>query len=157
MIDQRAIDLVKKFEGFSEHPYTCPAGKLTIGYGSTMWGPDGKKRRIWESLRVTEGEATTQMVGDLDSIETKMQKVVEVPLTREQTGALAALIYNIGFAAFSTSTLLRKLNAGDYKGAADQFDRWVFSKGSKVRGLATRRAAEKELFLSMDSAAVSQS
>ncbi len=147
MIDQRAIDLVKKFEGFSEHPYTCPAGKLTIGYGSTMWGPDGKKRRVWESLRVTEGEATTQMVGDLEAIEARINKVVVVPLSMAQMGALAAFVYNVGISAFNTSTLLRKLNLGDYKGAADQLDRWVHAGGSKLRGLATRRAAEKELFL----------
>lgn len=148
MIDQRAIDLIKKFEGFSEHPYTCPAGKLTIGYGSTMWGTDGKKRRIWESLRVTEGEATTQMVADLDEIAARIQADVVVPLSSEQLGALASFVYNVGITAFRTSTLLRRLNAGDYKGAADQLDRWVHAGGSKVRGLATRRAAEKELFLS---------
>ena len=147
MIDQRAIDIVKKFEGFSEHPYTCPAGKLTIGYGSTMWGENGKKRRIWESLRVSEGEATTQMVGDLEELAAKITKDVVVPLSGAQVGALAAFSYNVGYAALKTSTLLRKLNVGDYKGAADQLDRWVHAGGTKLRGLATRRAAEKELFL----------
>lgn len=149
MIDPRAIELVKKFEGFSEHPYTCPAGKLTIGYGSTMWGENGKKRRIWESLRVSEGEATTQMVADLEDFAAKIQKDVVVPLSDAQLGALAALAYNVGWSeALKTSTLLRKLNAGDYKGAADQMDRWVHAGGKKLRGLVARRAAEKELFLS---------
>lgn len=148
MIDQRAIDIVKKFEGFSEHPYTCPAGKLTIGYGSTMWGENGKKRRIWESLRVSEGEATTQMVADLEELAAKITKDVVVPLSEAQVGALAAFSYNVGYSALKTSTLLRKLNVGDYKGAADQLDRWVHAGGTKLRGLATRRAAEKMLFLS---------
>ena len=148
MIDERAVELVKKFEGFSEHPYTCPAGKLTIGYGSTMWGSNGKKRRVWESLRVTEAEATAQMVADLDELAIKIQDDVVVPVSNAQIGALAAFAYNVGFTALRTSTLLRKLNLGDYKGAADQLDRWVHAGGTKLRGLATRRAAEKVLFLS---------
>lgn len=148
MIDPRAIELVKKFEGFSEHPYTCPAGKLTIGYGSTMWGENGKKRRIWETLRVSEGEATTQMVGDLEELAAKITKDAVVPLSDAQMGALVAFAYNVGYTALKTSTLWRKLNLGDYQGAADQLDRWVHAGGRKIRGLATRRAAEKELFLS---------
>jgi lysozyme len=148
VIDERAVELVKKFEGFSEHPYTCPAGKLTIGYGSTMWGSNGKKRRVWESLRVTEAEATAQMVADLDELAIKIQDDVVVPVSNAQIGALAAFAYNVGFTALRTSTLLRKLNLGDYKGAADQLDRWVHAGGTKLRGLATRRAAEKVLFLS---------
>ena len=148
MIDERAVELVKKFEGFSEHPYTCPAGKLTIGYGSTMWGSNGKKRRVWESLRVTEAEATAQMVADLDELAIKIQDDVVVPVSNAQIGALAAFAYNVGFTALRTSTLLRKLNLGDYKGAADQLDRWVHAGGTKLRGLATRRTAEKVLFLS---------
>jgi lysozyme len=149
VIDERAIDLVKNFEGFSEHPYTCPAGKLTIGYGSTMWTTsNGGRRRIWESFRVTEEQATLQMVADLDDLAIKIQESVVVPINSAQLGALASFAYNVGLPALRGSTLLRKLNSGDYEGAADQLDRWVNAGGQKVRGLATRRAAEKALFLS---------
>lgn len=143
MIDPRAVEIVKKFEGFSPHPYTCPAGKLTIGYGSTIWG----KRRVWESLRVTEEEAEAQMMADLGEIQTKLADLIRVPVNPPQIGALASFVYNIGITAFKASTLLRLLNAHDYKGAARELDRWVHAGGRKVRGLATRRAAEKELFL----------
>jgi len=71
-----------------------------------------------------------------------------VPLSNAQVGALAAFAYNVGLPALRTSTLLRKLNLGDYKGAADQLERWVHAGGNKLRGLAARRAAEKVLFLS---------
>ena len=69
-------------------------------------------------------------------------------LTQNQFDALVSLTYNIGSGAFKNSTLLKKLNAGDYKGAANQFDVWVNAGGKRLQGLVNRRAKEKELFLS---------
>jgi hypothetical protein len=73
--------------------------------------------------------------------------VVKVPLTQNQFDALVSLVYNIGQTAFSNSTLLKKLNAKDYQGAADQFLRWNKGGGKVMKGLVRRREAERALFL----------
>lgn len=70
-----------------------------------------------------------------------------VPLSQNQFDALVSLVYNIGETAFSNSTLLKKLNAKDYQGAADQFPRWNKGGGQVLKGLVRRRADERDLFL----------
>ncbi len=69
-----------------------------------------------------------------------------MPLTQGQWDALSSFVYNLGPGALEKSTLLRLLNAGDYSGAAAQFDRWVYASGKKLSGLVKRRAAERALF-----------
>ncbi|HEJ8622398.1 TPA: lysozyme, partial [Klebsiella michiganensis] len=59
-----------------------------------------------------------------------------------------SLAYNIGTRALSSSTLMKKLNSGDVKGAADEFLRWNKSGGKAMPGLTNRRKAEREVFLS---------
>ena len=76
-----------------------------------------------------------------------MRGAVLVPLNDNQLAACTSLAYNIGLAAFRGSTLLRKLNDGDYQGAADQFPVWNKAGGRVVQGLVNRRAAERDLFL----------
>ena len=73
-------------------------------------------------------------------------KAVTVPLNQNQYDALTSLAYNIGTGAFQRSTLLRRLNAGDHAGAAEQFGVWVRSGGADSPGLIARRAAERRLF-----------
>jgi lysozyme len=76
--------------------------------------------------------------------------VVRVPLTENQYSAVVSLVYNIGGTNFRTSTLLRKLNKGDYDGAANEFRRWVYAKHMVLGGLVARRERERELFLTPD-------
>ena len=71
-----------------------------------------------------------------------------MPLSQSQFDALVSLVFNIGGGAFRKSTLLQKLNAGDYAGASNEFMRWIKAKGRVLGGLVTRRAAERALFLS---------
>lgn len=73
--------------------------------------------------------------------------MVKVPLTQNQYDALVSLVFNIGRGSFARSSLLKKLNAGDMTGAAQEFPRWVYAKGKKLPGLITRRNDEMELFL----------
>jgi lysozyme len=73
--------------------------------------------------------------------------LVTVPLSVGQYSALVSWVYNLGSGKLQTSTLLRKLNAGDYAGAAAQFGVWVYGGGVKFPGLVTRREAERKLFL----------
>ena len=77
-------------------------------------------------------------------------KHVKVKLSENEKAALASLIYNIGGTQFYKSNLLKKINAGDKKGAADEFDTYVKQKGTVLNGLVKRRKMEKELFLTPD-------
>jgi lysozyme len=138
---ERGIQLIKQFEGFSPAMYVCPAGKRTVGYGHVVLPGDIL------SLPMTEEAAHKLLLKDLERFEFAVNTVVKVPLSQEQFDALVSLVYNIGENALSGSTLLKKLNAGKYREAAAQFDRWVHSNKKKLPGLVKRRAAEKALFL----------
>ena len=133
------INLIKSFEGFRATAYVCPAGILTIGYGTTS----GVKR----GMVITEAQAEVLLRKDLTKFEDAINKLVKVPLTQNQFDALSSLVYNIGLGNLASSTLLKKLNEGDYQGAADQFPRWNRAAGRVLAGLTRRRAAERALWL----------
>lgn len=87
---------------------------------------------------------------ELADCERAVSAAVTVSLSQSQFDALVSFAYNVGIGAFRSSTLLRKLNAGDYQGAADQFLLWDKNDGKVMRGLTRRRQAERALFLSVD-------
>ena len=102
---------------------------------------------VKRGMTCTVEQAYEQCAIDVEDTEQAVNKLVKVQLTQNQYNALVSLAYNIGTYAFSKSTLLRKLNVGDYEGAAEQFLRWCYDNGKKVQGLLNRRVLEKELFL----------
>jgi len=132
-------DLIKEAEGLELKAYLCPANVWTIGYGHT--GDD-----VWPGLVITLAEAEALLTKDLKRFEGYIDKYVKVPLTQNQFDALVSFVYNIGAQAFIESTLLKKLNAGDYEGAAAQFPRWNKAKGKVLAGLVKRREKELKLF-----------
>lgn len=147
---QRGIDLIKRFEGFISHAYLCPANKLTIGWGHT--GSDVKQGMV-----ITEGEAEILLKKDLNKFASKITYSLEqdkIKVNQNQFDALCSFAFNLGFSAFIFSTLYKKLKAGDYAGASDEFLKWVYItktvNGERVKirlkGLETRRKAEQELF-----------
>ena len=138
-ISTNGIELIKQFEGCSLKAYKCPAGIWTIGYGHT----NGVK----EGQAITKIEAENLLKQDLARFEKVINNVIKVNLNQNQFDALISFSYNIGTGALKNSTLLKLLNNEDYKGAAEQFDKWVYAGGKKLAGLTKRRAAEKELFL----------
>ncbi|MNQ87056.1 Lysozyme RrrD [compost metagenome] len=77
-----------------------------------------------------------------------VEQSVVVLFTQEQFDALVSFTYNLGINALKGSTLLRKLNSGDYEGAADEFLKWNKAGGKILSGLTRRREAERMLFLS---------
>lgn len=137
---QNGIDLIKKFEGCRLTAYRCPAGKWTIGYGHTSG--------VKEGMRITQKKAESYLKSDLKIYEKAVEKRVKVPLNQGQFDGLVSFTYNLGEGNLTSSTLLRKLNNGDYYGASGEFGRWVYSAGKKLNGLVRRREAEKALFLS---------
>lgn len=143
-LPEAAIALVKKWEGFRAAPYLCPAGVPTIGYGATFY-LTGRKVTL-QDPPITETEASVLLRKMLDVFAADVRVSVKVPLSANEFGALTSLAYNVGIGAFRNSTLLRKLNAGDKTGAAEQFGVWVKGGGKTLPGLVSRRADEVALF-----------
>lgn len=138
--------MIKQFEGFSAKPYLCPAGVPTIGYGSTR-DTDGKPITM-QHPPITETQARALLAATLVTYEDAVNRYVKVPLNQNQFDALVDFAYNAGAKNLLTSTLLKKLNAGDYAGASKEFGKWVYSGTKKLNGLVKRREAERQLFIS---------
>ena len=139
------IALIKEFEGFKAVPYLCSAGIPTIGYGSTYY-LDGTKVRLSDRA-ITETKALELLSKSLAKFEATVNEVNK-SLTQNQFDACVALCYNIGQANFSSSTLVKMLNARtDPTLVAPQFLRWNKVVGKPSEGLTRRREAEMTLFL----------
>ena len=142
-INERGLSIIKECEGLRLEAYVCPAGKLTIGYGHTLGVKEGDK--------ITQEQAEQFLKDDVKSACLRLEHLEDVESIRlndNQFSALTSFIYNLGIYKFQTSTMMKYLIIGDNNAAADEFDRWVFSKNKILPGLVKRRAMEKELFLS---------
>lgn len=149
-VPQSAIDLAKRFEGFHRvakadpgraHPYICPAGYWTIGYGHLC---DPKHPPI------TEVEAETYLARDLQTALAATLRYCPV-LATEPEGRLAAVVdftFNLGGGRLQISTLRRRLNERDWEAAARELRRWVYGGGRVLPGLVARRAAEAVMLVS---------
>ena len=137
--------IIKQYEGFRAKPYLCPAGVPTIGYGATYY-TDGRKVTL-KDAPISEADADKLLDKMLVKYEDAVNRYVQVPITQNQFDALVSFCYNLGQEALRKSTLLKKLNNKDYKGAADAFLNWVYASGKKLQGLVNRRTDERKLFL----------
>ncbi|MGX5010939.1 lysozyme [Enterobacter asburiae] len=142
---EKGIALIKQFEGCKLTAYQDSVGVWTIGYGWTQ-PVDGKPIRA--GMTIKQETAERLLKTGLVSYESDVSRLVKVGLTQGQFDALVSFTYNLGARSLSTSTFLRKLNAGDYAGAADEFLRWNKAGGKVLNGLTCRREAERALFLS---------
>lgn len=138
-LSKRGADLIKSFEGLRLKAYVCPAGVWTIGYGSTG-------SHVKQGMVITEAQADALFSKDIRRFEDAVIGMVQVPLTQGQFDALVSFSFNVGQEALRGSTLIKKLNAGDYVGAQMQFGRWNKAGGQVLYGLTKRRAAEVELW-----------
>lgn len=141
----KGIALIKEFEGCKLTAYQDSVGVWTIGYGWTQ-PVDGTPIRA--GMTIKQETAERLLKTGLVSYESDVSRLVKVGLSQGQFDALVSFTYNLGARSLSTSTLLRKLNAGDYAGAADEFLRWNKAGGKVLNGLTRRREAERALFLS---------
>lgn len=147
-LSNEGIRLIKNFEGCSLKAYPDPATQgapWTIGYGWTQ-PVDGTP--VFPGMVISAQKAERLLREGLKHFQYSVNEWVTVPLTQSQFDACVSLAYNIGLAAFKSSTLLKKLNTGDAKGAAEEFLRWNKANGKVMQGLVMRRAAERQLFLS---------
>jgi lysozyme len=99
-----------------------------------------------EDAPISEATAALMVLATLGEYENAVNRYVTVPLNQNQYDALTDFAYNAGATNLRTSTLLKKLNKGDYIGAALEFGKWIYGGGKRLSGLVTRRAAEKNLF-----------
>lgn len=143
-VSPSGVDLICNFEGLRLKAYDDGVGVWTIGYGTTKY-PNGI--RVKKGDTCTLEQAKAYMQNDLKSFEQTVNNTVKVPLNQNQFDALVSLAYNIGSTAFKNSTLVKRLNEGNYNAAANQFDLWVNAGGKRMQGLVNRRAAERTLFL----------
>lgn len=139
IIGINGLKFIKQFEGLRLQAYKCPADRWTIGYGHTA---DVSANDV-----ITEAQANSLLCQDVAESERAVNQYVHVPLTQSQFDALVSFVFNLGVGNFRTSTLLKKLNAGDDDGAAQEFGRWIHAGGKALPGLVRRREAERALFL----------
>ena len=169
-VPQEGIELIKSFEGIPDgdpstvnlDAYLDPIGIWTIGWGHAITvpggflrGPENKpKARAMYPGGITIAQAETLLRGDLVDTARDVLNMSRVSLDDGQYAALVSFAFNAGGGNLRQSTLLRKLNAGDFAGAADQFLVWNKARKNGVLvelpGLTRRRRAERALFLGED-------
>lgn len=144
-MNQKGIDLIKKYEGLSLVAYPDPATKgapWTIGYGHT--GKD-----VNPTSKITKEQAETLLDQDVQKIAKIVDNVITAKITDDQFSALISLAFNIGPYNFVKSTLVSTLNTNDFVGTAKEILRWNKADGKVMAGLVKRRNDEKTLFMSV--------
>lgn len=143
----QALEIIQEFEGFREQAYVDTDGTPVIGYGLSK--VDGRKVRLGDRISVAKADAVLSK--QVLHLQEQIKSLVKVKLNSNQLSALSSFAFNVGIHGMERSTLLKKLNAGDYVGAANEFPRWnkahVRGQLTPLAGLTRRREAEKQLFL----------
>ena len=137
------LDLIKQFEGLRLKAYKCPADVWTIGYGHTS---AAGQPAVKSGMSITEAQANKILASDLGQYEDAINNSVKVDLTQNQFDALVSFVYNVGIGAFQKSTLLKKLNAGQYDAVPGELMKWTKGGGKELPGLVRRRRAEAALW-----------
>jgi lysozyme len=138
-ISQTGIKLIKRFEGCRLTAYKDAVGVLTIGYGHTGDVRSGET--------ITQAQADKLLAADVAKFAKGVATLIKVPINQNKFDALVSFAYNCGLGALKTSTLLSLVNKKDFKGAANEFEKWTHAGGKVLKGLVSRRKAEKALFL----------
>ena len=146
-ISQEGLEVIMESEGWRPELYNDPAGHATIGYGRLVHkGPINGSEPEELKAGITEERGMELLGEDVARFETAVRDLVTVPLSQGQLDALVSLAYNIGAGALEDSTLLEKLNEGNYEAAGDEFMRWVNADGRVMGGLVARRTNEVKLW-----------
>ena len=146
-LSDKGYDLIKKFEGYSDRPYKCPAGIPTIGYGNTYY-PNGVKVKLTDK-QITKEYANEMLAFVADNFAKDVLKVVKSNITVNQLNALTAFAYNLGMTNFRNSSLLKLVNNNpNDANIAKEFLKWNKANGKVLNGLTNRRIAESALYFS---------
>lgn len=141
------LNLIKQHEGFRSYAYIDSNGLPVIGYGQSIIN----SQTVTMGQYITQAEADAALAIELERIHRLVLNTVKVDLNAHQLGALTSLVYNAGTRVITQSTLSRKLNLGDFAGAAQEFPRWnKANQGGMLvvfPGLTRRRLDEQKLFL----------
>lgn len=140
MVSERLIRFIKQVEGYREVAYQCSAGVWTIGWGHT------KGVRPNDTINVER--ADRYLREDIEVCEQAVERNVTVYITQGMYDALCSFVFNFGETKFRDSTLLQWLNQEEYLAAANEFSKWIYSRGKVERGLVKRRKAERDMFMS---------
>lgn len=146
----RAVDFIASFEDFASRAYTCPAGKLTIGYGHVIL----KREPELTTATITEAKARQILAADLALCETYLNGVLPGWISQHHFDAIASFVFNCGIGNFDKSTLRQRLSEGNRAEAAEEFKKWVYGGGKKLWGLHIRRVCESLMFQAMSDAAI---
>lgn len=144
-VNDAGLALIKLFEGLRLKAYQCEAGRWSIGYGST--------EGIRPGMVITKDTADRLFQHDVQRHAIGVEKLLKVPVSDDQFAAMVSLAFNIGLTNFASSTLLKRVNAGDLAGASNWFGPWNKVRNPETRqleisiGLVKRREAERQLFL----------
>lgn len=137
-VSAAALVAIVMHEGYSDRAYTPVPGDVpTIGFGTTEGVKPGDT--------ITPPKALARALTDVQKFEGALKKCVKVPLAQNEYDAYISLSYNIGSGAFCSSTLVKRLNAGEYQQACAEIDKWVMFKGRPLPGLVKRRAEERAM------------
>ena len=137
-LSKTGIELLKHFEGCERKAYQDSVGVWTIGYGHT--------KGLYEGLEITQSEAEKMLIDELPEYEGYITDKVVPMLQQHEFDALVCWVYNLGPTNLSSSTMLKKLNAGEFKEVPFQMKRWDKAGGQPLLGLTRRRNAEALLF-----------
>ncbi len=132
------LHMTEQFEGCNHMAYKDARGTLTIGYGHTAG--------VLPNMMISQDQAEAFLMQDIQNAAATVNKLVKVPLTQAEFDALTDFVFNCGSGNFLCSTLLHKLNAGDYAGCSHEFEKWDRCNGQEVAGLLRRRVAETAEF-----------
>lgn len=143
-ISQNGIDELIHSEGIRYQAYKDSVGFWTIGVGHLI-NLETEKHLLTATL--TKNQVMTMFRLDISRFEDCVNKLVKVPLNQNQFDALVSFSFNLGCNALRRSTLLEKLNNGDFLGASNEFKKWNKAGGRAIKGLTLRREREKQLFI----------
>lgn len=133
--------LIAPSEGLVTKTYLDPVNIITSCRGHT--GPELKLGQTF-----TIDQCDKVFAEDLIKHDKQLMSVVKVPFKSDyQHAAMLSFVYNVGIGNFSSSTMLKRLNAGDHKGSCQELTKWVYARGKILPGLVTRREKEKEFCL----------
>ena len=148
VLSERAAEKIAYFEGFFARAYNDPVGHCTIGYGTLIHLGNCTESDYLRWGKITRARGQELLRKETSENSAAINKMVKVPLNQSQHDALVSFTYNCGIYALSGSTLLKLLNRGLYKRAANQFPLFNHAGGVVLEGLTKRRLFEKYLFLS---------